>query len=131
MAEQTEDKPRIYETKEELVRTIKEKDEIIADLQSQLETRNATLRGSSEPGWLILTKNQEYTGNVMGVHFDNGRGFLAKGKKDSEKTLMRMVSDFGYDVKEITAKEFEESRNTNKPADTTVFEKITQPNIIH
>jgi len=131
MANESEDKPRIYETKEELARKLAEKDEIIADLQHQLDGREAALRGTSEPGWLITTKNTAYVGTVMGVHFENGRGFLPKAVKNARRTMLQLASDFGYDVQEITAKEFEASRKPVVAAEPSTLEKISQPNFVN
>lgn len=95
------------ETKEALQRRITELEAEVADLREELKARNAVASTTSEPGWLFTTKNPNYSGWVYGVHFEGGRAFLPKGHKGARLTMQRIVSDFGYDVTEITAKDFE------------------------
>lgn len=131
MADQADDKPRIYQTKEELVRIIQEKDEIIADLTQQLHGKEATLRGTSEPGWLITTKNPNYAGKMGGVFFQNGRAFLPASHPNAKRLLIQFTSDFGYEAKEITAKEFEATQEDTPIPEPSFIEKISKPNYVN
>lgn len=118
------------QTKEELYQIIAEKDAIIADLREQLGARDATLRGSSEPGWLITTRNPDYTGVVLGIQFAGGRAFLPKGKPNAERVLQQLVSDFGYQVEEVTANQVDAPKRSAKKDEREFINTISQPNIV-
>lgn len=130
MATESEEKTRIYETKEQLVRIIQEKDEIIADLQAQINSNHAVMRNSNEPGWIITTKNKAYVGNMLGLHFENGRAFLPASKPDAKYVLSKLVNDFGYQAEEITSNDFEAQRNPANNGVPSFIEKISQPTIV-
>jgi len=119
------------QTKEELNQIIAEKDAQINDLQDQLKSRDATLRGSGEPGWLITTKNTAYTGNVLGVRFENGRAFLPKDKPNALITLRQLLSDFGYQAVEITSKEFESGYEISTKDEPSILDKVSRPTIMN
>lgn len=130
MQNQTKEEPRIYETKEQLMRIIQEKDEIIADLQAQLNTGHAALRETSMPGWVISTKNKAYVGNMFGLHFENGRAFLPASRPDAKMLLSKFTNDFGYQAEVITSNEFESQRTPVQKQDKSFLEKVSQPNIV-
>lgn len=97
-----------------------------ADLREQLQERSAVASASGEPGWLFTTPNPAYSGVMYGVRFTNGRGFLPKGRKDAERIMRQIVSDFGYEVTEISAAEFQTlpERKVSDNAGRAFLEKV-------
>lgn len=119
------------QTKEELMRIIQQRDETIAELKQQLKEKEATLRGTGEPGWLVKTKNTKYSGTMFGIYFEGGRAFVPKSHHNAEKIVGTFVNDFDYEVEEIDSKEFERGRSKQKPEEPSLLEKISQPTVMN
>lgn len=119
------------QTKEELLNQIKELESQVRELTEQLAERSAVARGSSEPGYLFTTRNPNYSGVVYGVRFESGRGFLPRSRKDAERTARKIVSDFGYEMSEITADQFEKMPARAAASDERAFvEKISTQRVV-
>lgn len=119
-------------TKEELQALVDQQAAIIRDLQEQLASRDAVNRASGEPGWLFICKNPNYSGTVYGVRFSDGRAFLPKGKPGAERTMRRIISDFGYECREINAKDFDNLPANPRQADPerAFLEKVAPAQVI-
>jgi len=119
------------QTKEELLHEIDELKSQIRELTEQLAERSAVARGSSEAGYLFTTRNPAYSGTVYGVRFESGRGFLPKSRKDAERTARKIVSDFGYEMSEITSDQFEAMPATPAAGNERAFvEKISTQRMV-
>ena len=116
------------QTKEELLKIIDDQKATIHDLEERLNEKSVMDRGSSQPGWLIRTKNAGYTGRMLGILFEGGRAFLPANHPEAKAILRQFTSDFGYEATEITSDKYEPGKAT-APAQT-LLDKLSTPHVM-
>ena len=87
-----------------LVQAQRERDE----LAEQLKTARALLQMQAQPhepkaerdpcpGYLVVTPSPHYSGEVMGVRFERGQGYIPAGE-GAEAKAVTMAEELGYSV---------------------------------
>jgi hypothetical protein len=111
------------QTKEELIAENESLRATIKDLEQQLLAKNAVLSSSAEPGWLISCRNTTYSGKSAGIVFVGGRAFIPESRPDAKKIVELLMSDFGYEAKQMTAAEYK-ALGEAMPAEMSIQEKL-------